>query len=140
MKDTLLLLIARHYLAENAHTDNKSQVSADTGMGSKKSRIGGNFLDYAVKEISLPHLQQVRERGAGGLPVAPQSAAHVLEQLAHDRGKMRVQRLFGVVHQSAPDVRHGIAHAWIGVVLVPVQLGNQDSNVGLQLLPCQLRN
>ena len=34
-------------------------------------------------------------------------------------------------------MRHGVPYACIGVVLVPVQLGDQLCNVGTQLLPSQ---
>eukprot|EP00955_Chlamydomonas_euryale_P036587 350491-Chlamydomonas_euryale.AAC.2 len=62
-----------------------------------------------------PYLQEVCERGARRLAAAPQPAAHLAQQLAHDGGKVLVDCLPGVVHQRAPDVRHRVlrgAAAW----------------------------
>ena len=64
-------------------------------------------------------LQQVGQSGAGGLARAPQAAAHLAQQLRGHRAKVRLQRLLGLGHQRAPDVRHRVAHARVRVVLVP---------------------
>ena len=58
-----------------------------------------------------------------------------LEQLLENGAKVLVNSLLRLSHKGSPDVGHGIPDACIGVILVPVQLGDQIGNVGTQLLP-----
>lgn len=61
-----------------------------------------------------------------------------LEKLLQDGAKVLVNSLLRLGDKRPPDVRHGIPNAGIGVILVPVQFGDQVCNVGTQLLPSQL--
>ena len=98
------------------------------------------FHDLRLQTWLMAHLDKVRERGAGSLPVAPQAAAHLCQDLLHNGCKVLVHGLLGVVDEGAPDVGHSVPHPWVGVMLVPVQLRHQLSYIRLQLLPSQLGN
>ena len=63
-----------------------------------------------------------------------------LQQLSGDGIKVLVHCLLGVIDEGPPDVNHGVPDTGIGVILIPVKLGHQSSNVGLQTLPSKLGN
>ena len=66
-------------------------------------------------------LEEVGHPGAAGLPVAPQAASHLFEELHSNRTEVCVNGLLGLGHQRMPDVRHRLRDPRVGIVLVPAR-------------------